>query len=137
MPDTTKLHRAAWTGRTASALVIAALLVDGAMQLFAPARIASMMQETGFAMDLTPTLGGIMVACGSLRHPGDDRPRCDPRDRFPGKGHLCPHPPWRTWITAGSPIAAPRRGDVGRPLPARSPYPRLAAVQPFTTEDCP
>ena len=66
MPDSTKPHCAAWTGRTASALVVAALLVDGAMQLLAPARIASMMQETGFAMDLTPTLGGIMVACAAL-----------------------------------------------------------------------
>jgi len=66
MPDTTKPHRAVWTGRTASALVVAALLVDGAMQLFAPANVASMMQETGFAMDLTPTLGGIMVACAAL-----------------------------------------------------------------------
>ncbi len=66
MPDSTKPHCAAWTGRAASALVVAALLVDGAMQLLAPARIASMMQETGFAMDLTPTLGGIMVACAVL-----------------------------------------------------------------------
>jgi len=66
MPDTTKPHRAVWIGRTASALVVAALLVDGAMQLFAPAKVASMMQETGFAMDLTPTLGGIMVACAVL-----------------------------------------------------------------------
>ena len=66
MPDSTKPHCAAWTGRTASALVVAALLVDGAMQLLAPARIASMMQETGFAMDLTPTLGGIMIACAAL-----------------------------------------------------------------------
>ncbi len=53
MPDTTIPHRAVWKGRTASAVVVAALLVDGAMQLFAPAKIASMMQETGFAMDLT------------------------------------------------------------------------------------
>jgi hypothetical protein len=36
------------------------------MQLFAPAKIANMIQETGFAMDLTPTLGGIMVACAVL-----------------------------------------------------------------------
>lgn len=67
MPDTTKPHRAVWMGRTASALVGVALLVDGAMQLFAPAKIAGiMMQETGFAMDLPPTLGGIMVACAVL-----------------------------------------------------------------------
>lgn len=66
MPDTTKPQRAVWIGRSVSALVVAALLVDGAMQLCAPAKIASMMQETGFAMDLTPTLGGIMVACAVL-----------------------------------------------------------------------
>jgi len=66
MPEATKPHRAVWLGRSASALVVAALLVDGAMQLFAPAKIASMMQETGFAMDLIPTLGGIMVACAIL-----------------------------------------------------------------------
>ena len=66
MPDTTKPHLAVWIGRIASALVVAALLVDGAMQLFTPAKIASMMQETGFAMDLTPTLGGIMVTCAVL-----------------------------------------------------------------------
>ncbi|MDR3509238.1 MAG: DoxX family protein [Caulobacteraceae bacterium] len=66
MPETTKPHRAIWIGRSASALVVAALLVDGAMQLFAPSQIASMMRETGFAMDLTPMLGGIMVACALL-----------------------------------------------------------------------
>ena len=66
MPHATKPHGASWIGRTASALVVAALLVDGAMQLFAPAKVARMMQKTGFAMDLTPTLGGIMVACAVL-----------------------------------------------------------------------
>ena len=38
-------YRAVWIGRSVSALVVAALLADGAMQLFAPAKIASMMQE--------------------------------------------------------------------------------------------
>ena len=66
MSDTTKPNRAVWIGRSVSALVVAALLVDGAMQLFAPAKIANMMQETGFAMDLTPTLGGIMIVCAVL-----------------------------------------------------------------------
>jgi hypothetical protein len=61
-----KPQRGVWIGRSASALLVSALLVDGAMQLFAPAKIASMTQETGFAMDLTPTLGGIMVACAVL-----------------------------------------------------------------------
>lgn len=66
MPDTTKADRSARIGRSISALVVAALLVDGAMQLFEPAKIAGMMQETGFAMALTPTLGVIMIACGVL-----------------------------------------------------------------------
>ena len=66
MSDTTKPHRVVWIGRSVSALIVAVLLVDGAMQLFAPAKIASMMQETGFAMDMTPTLGGIMIACAVL-----------------------------------------------------------------------
>lgn len=59
-------YRDIWIGRTASALVVAALLADGAMQLLAPARIAGMMQEAGFGMDLTPTLGVIMVASAAL-----------------------------------------------------------------------
>lgn len=63
MLQITKPPCAVWVGRTASALVVAALLVDGAVQLFAPTKVASMMQETGFEMDLPPTLGGIMVAC--------------------------------------------------------------------------
>jgi DoxX-like family len=66
MPDTTKSNRAVWIGRIASALVVVAVLVDGAMALFAPAKMANVMQETGFAMDLAPTLGGIMVACAVL-----------------------------------------------------------------------
>jgi hypothetical protein len=66
MPDTTKANRAVWIGRTTSALFVVALLVDGAMALFAPAKMANVMQETGFAMDLAPTLGGIMVACAAL-----------------------------------------------------------------------
>ena len=60
---TTNPRHAVWIGRSASALVVTALLVDGASQLFAPAKIASMMQETGFAMELTSRHGGIMVAC--------------------------------------------------------------------------
>ena len=66
MSDTTKPHRVVWIGRSVSALIVAMLLVDGAMQLFAPAKIASMMRETGFAMDMTPTLGGIMISCAVL-----------------------------------------------------------------------
>jgi hypothetical protein len=49
-----------------SAVVVIALAADGAVQLFAPARIASMLQETGFAMDLTRIVGPIILACAIL-----------------------------------------------------------------------
>ena len=41
-------------------------LADGAIQLFAPAQMASMLQETGFAMDLTRVVGPIILACAIL-----------------------------------------------------------------------
>jgi len=53
LPETLTLHRALWAGRIMSALVNVALVADGTIQLFAPAQLASMLQETGFAMDLT------------------------------------------------------------------------------------
>ena len=42
------------------------LVADGTIQLFAPAQIASMLQETGFAMDLTRVVGPIILACAIL-----------------------------------------------------------------------
>ena len=66
MPETPKSFRAVWIGRTLSALVVAALLVDGATQLLTPAKIASMMQDTGFPMILTPVLGWVMLVCAAL-----------------------------------------------------------------------
>src|SRR5580704_11020355 len=65
-PETMTLHRALWAGRMMSAFVVIALAADGAIQLFAPAQIASMLQETGFAMDLTRVVGPIMLACAIL-----------------------------------------------------------------------
>jgi hypothetical protein len=59
-------HRAQWAGRIMSAFVVVALLADGAIQLFAPAQIASMLLETGFAMDLTRVVGPIILACAIL-----------------------------------------------------------------------
>jgi DoxX-like family len=65
--ETMTLHRAAlWAGRIMSAFVVIALVADGAIQLFAPAQIASMLQETGFAMDLTRVVGPIILACAIL-----------------------------------------------------------------------
>jgi len=47
-------------------VVVIALAADGTIQLFAPAQIASMLQETGFAMDLTRVVGPIILACAIL-----------------------------------------------------------------------
>jgi len=65
VPETLTLRRALWAGRIMSALVVIALVADGTIQLFAPAQIASMLQETGFAMDLTRVVGPIILACAS------------------------------------------------------------------------
>src|ERR1700758_5060193 len=64
--ETMTLHRALWSGRIMSAFVVIALVADGTIQLFAPAQIASMLQETGFAMDLTRVVGSILLACAIL-----------------------------------------------------------------------
>jgi DoxX-like family len=65
-PEIMTLHRALWAGRIMSAFVVIALVADGTIQLFAPAQIASMLQETGFAMDLTRIVGPIILACAIL-----------------------------------------------------------------------
>jgi len=65
-PDAQGLHRAQWAGRIMSALVITILVVDGAIQLLAPSQIASMLQETGFAMELTRVVGPLILACAIL-----------------------------------------------------------------------
>jgi len=65
-PEAMNLYRALWAGRIMSAFVVVALVADGAIQLFAPAQIASMLQETGFAMDLTRVVGPIILACAIL-----------------------------------------------------------------------
>jgi hypothetical protein len=65
-PEAMTLHRALWAGRIMSSVVVIALAADGAIQLFAPAQIASMLQETGFAIDLTRVLGPIILACAIL-----------------------------------------------------------------------
>ncbi len=65
-PETSTLHHALWAGRIMSAAVVTALVADGAIQLFAPAQIASTLRETGFAMDLTRVVGPIILACALL-----------------------------------------------------------------------
>ena len=64
--ETMTLHRALWAGRVMSAFVAVALVADGTIQLFAPAQIASVLQETGFAIDLTRIVGPIILACAIL-----------------------------------------------------------------------
>ena len=65
-PETMTLQRALWAGRIMSAIVVIALVADGTIQLFAPAQIASTLQETGFAMDLTRVVGPIILVCAIL-----------------------------------------------------------------------
>jgi len=65
-PEAMTLQSSLWVGRAMSAIVVVALAADGATQLFAPAQIASMLQETGFAMDLTRIVGPIILACAIL-----------------------------------------------------------------------
>ena len=66
VPETVTSHPAFWAGRLMSAFVVIALAADGTIQLFAPGQIASMLQETGFAMDLTRVVGPIILACAIL-----------------------------------------------------------------------
>src|SRR6202165_2739001 len=66
LPETMTLDRTLWAGPIMSAFVVIALVVDGTIQLFAPAQIASMLQETGFALELTRVVGPIILACAIL-----------------------------------------------------------------------
>ena len=64
--ETLSANRARRAGWAVSALVGITLVTDGTIQLFAPAQIASMLQETGFAVDLTHLLGPIILGCALL-----------------------------------------------------------------------
>jgi hypothetical protein len=64
--ETMTSHRALWAGRIMSAFVVIALVADGTIQLFMPAQVAGMLQETGFAMDLARVVGPITLACAIL-----------------------------------------------------------------------
>ena len=66
VPEITTLHGTLWAGRIMSAFVVIALVADGAIQLFAPAQIVSMLRETGFAIELTRVLGPIVLICAIL-----------------------------------------------------------------------
>ena len=64
--ETMTLNPAPWAGRIMSAVVVVALAADGTIQVFAPTQIASMLQETGFAMDVNRIVGPIVLACALL-----------------------------------------------------------------------
>ncbi len=64
--ETMTLRPALWAGRIMSAIVVIALVTDGAIQLFAPAQIAIMLQEIGFSMDLTHVVGPIILTSAIL-----------------------------------------------------------------------
>lgn len=66
MVEIMTLHRTLWAGRIMSAFVVIALLADGAIQLFVPAQIAGMLEETGFAMDLARVVGPIILVSAIL-----------------------------------------------------------------------
>jgi DoxX-like family len=66
VPEITTLHGTLWAGRIMSAFVVIALVADGTIQLFAPTKLASMLRETGFAIELTRVLGPIVLICAIL-----------------------------------------------------------------------
>jgi hypothetical protein len=66
VPETTTLHGTLWAGRIMSAFVVIALVADGTIQLFAPTQLASILRETGFAIELTRILGPIVLVCAIL-----------------------------------------------------------------------
>ena len=65
-PKGMTFNRSLWAGRIMSAVVVVVLAADGTIQLFAPTQIASMLRETGFAMDLTRVVGPIILASAVL-----------------------------------------------------------------------
>jgi hypothetical protein len=66
VPEMMTLDRGLWAGRMMSAFVVIALVADGTIQLLAPAQMASMFREVGFAMGLTRVVGPIILACAIL-----------------------------------------------------------------------
>lgn len=70
MSERAKPDRMVWIGRSASALVIAALLMDASVQFFVPDLAADMLRDAGLASAIAPVPGTIMVACVRLGQPG-------------------------------------------------------------------
>ncbi|MDQ0391659.1 DoxX family protein [Labrys monachus] len=63
MTDISATPGRSWTGRILSAVVVAALLADAAVQLFAPDMMRAEMELTGFPPSQAFALGVIMLAC--------------------------------------------------------------------------
>jgi hypothetical protein len=52
-----------WTGRVMSALVVLFLLMDGIMKLVHPAPVVEGMTKLGFPLNLTATVGIVLLFC--------------------------------------------------------------------------
>ena len=57
---------AVWAGRLLSAIVVLALLADGAVALFAPAMLKADMDATGFAASSAQSIGIVALVCAIL-----------------------------------------------------------------------
>ncbi|WP_295559870.1 DoxX family protein [uncultured Hyphomicrobium sp.] len=66
MADAVPSRTTLWISFGLSALVVVFLLVDAAVNLFAPHLLAGVQAEVGFPPDLSPLLGGIMLVCAVL-----------------------------------------------------------------------
>lgn len=55
-----------WMSFALSALIVLFLLVDAAVNIFAPHLLADVQAKVGFPSDLSPLLGGIMLLCALL-----------------------------------------------------------------------
>jgi hypothetical protein len=55
-----------WAGRILSALVVAILLADAAVNLFAPQLLKAEMAAVGFPAELAPVLAALMLICAAV-----------------------------------------------------------------------
>jgi hypothetical protein len=63
---TTTTPATVWVGRIISAVVVLALLADGAVQLFASEMLRGEMEASNFPMSLAPALGIVTLVCTIL-----------------------------------------------------------------------
>ena len=133
VPETMTLHRALWAGRIMSAFVVIALVANGTIQL-SRALIASMLRETGFAMDLTRVVGPIALACAiTLRHPGHRRPRHDLVTGLFGSA-ICALSALVSWGRRRKSFPCFWAAMTWGGLCAQSPYPNPSAAHPLNQQ---